>query len=437
MERLERVGVAVPPIIDSDLDTDRPWFVMPWYRAGSLEAAIDRRSGPADVVAELGRLRQLADILSLTHTASIAHRDLKPANVLLEDDRPLLADFGLCLELAEEGARLTTTEEAVGSRHYIAPENEGGLNDAVDQRPCDFYAYGKLTWALLTGERLPPREQLLEGANRLSSRLNDHRLSPLDELLRDLLNRDPRARLDDWRTVSSDLAAVRFAYGNHRVVEPQLTSRNLTRLARRLRSSPTVSVAHEGQEARQRRAGWLNRVLLDMTQEAQLLNRRFDDLNREFSDMLTVQVTTGGPPDPAILSTAGLLPRIPPGQAFADLHPGTAVCYVIHSPSGLPLPSLVIRLWPTTDGKSVSVIRVPTITRFEEREEVASFLVDSVFTVSGPWPAFRERSMLETRSVAGATSELFASIAEHYLQVAAADRDVADASAWADFSAVP
>jgi serine/threonine protein kinase len=52
----------------------------------------------------------------------------------------VLADFGLAIEVLDpEQARLTSTSEAVGSRYYIAPENENGVNESVDQRPADFY----------------------------------------------------------------------------------------------------------------------------------------------------------------------------------------------------------------------------------------------------------------------------------------------------------
>jgi hypothetical protein len=47
--------------------------------------------------------------------------------------------------------RLTETAEQIGSRFYIAPENERGFNPEVDQRPADLHAFGKLAWVLLSG----------------------------------------------------------------------------------------------------------------------------------------------------------------------------------------------------------------------------------------------------------------------------------------------
>jgi serine/threonine protein kinase len=94
--------------------------------------------------------------------ATTLRTEILNPRVLIDGGTVALTDFGLCLDILDsEGGteRLTDTREAVGSRYYIAPENEGGLNAALDQRPADFYAFGKLTWALLAGRQPLPRER--------------------------------------------------------------------------------------------------------------------------------------------------------------------------------------------------------------------------------------------------------------------------------------
>ena len=112
----------------------------------------------------------------------------------------LLADFGLALSVEEQHdePRLTDSAEAVGSRLYIAPENESGFNPDVDQRPADCYAFAKLAWALLAGKDPPARELQTEHQHRLATTAGAPELSRLDALFTQLLILDPRARLNDW-----------------------------------------------------------------------------------------------------------------------------------------------------------------------------------------------------------------------------------------------
>jgi tRNA A-37 threonylcarbamoyl transferase component Bud32 len=142
MQISERGGSVIPEITAHDLDDDRPYFVIPWCEE-TLEAAVATaryRDEPADAVGVLIELARALEHIHLSH----AHRDLKPANVLICAQRLLVGDLGLALDLEDEAERMTTSHEAVGSRLYIAPENESGINEELDQRPADFYAFGGL-----------------------------------------------------------------------------------------------------------------------------------------------------------------------------------------------------------------------------------------------------------------------------------------------------
>jgi tRNA A-37 threonylcarbamoyl transferase component Bud32 len=213
MRALATSGVPVPPVVAEGITTDadaRPYYVMLLYERGSLQAAVEDERYGNNHAAGIDLLRAVARALADMHACGCAHRDIKPANVLLDDGQPLLADLGLALTVEEQQAepRLTDTGEAVGSRLYIAPENESGFNLDVDQRPADCYAFAKLAWALLAGNDPPARELQSEPARRLATISGIAELSRLDSLFEELLVLDPRARLTDWHLVDQELAAT-------------------------------------------------------------------------------------------------------------------------------------------------------------------------------------------------------------------------------------
>jgi serine/threonine protein kinase len=92
--------------------------------------------------------RAVAAALDYAHQKGAIHRDVKPSNVLIsEDDRILLSDFGLVLEL-DKGTR----GEVFGSPGYIAPEQARSSSKAIPQ--SDLYALGVMLYEMLVG-RLP------------------------------------------------------------------------------------------------------------------------------------------------------------------------------------------------------------------------------------------------------------------------------------------
>jgi tRNA A-37 threonylcarbamoyl transferase component Bud32 len=209
MNLLAASGIEVPPIVEYALDGRRPYFVVPWFEDGSLERNVVSRAFVGNAIEGIDVLRRLATIVAKIHRAGYAHRDLKPANVLVAGDRMAVCDFGLTLAADAETSRMTATAEAVGSRLYIAPENESGVNDSLDQRPADFFAFAKIIYALLAG--CAPRHGMadLSPGHRLADVTGEEKLDRLAALQKDLLHPDPRARLQDWAQVISELEHVR------------------------------------------------------------------------------------------------------------------------------------------------------------------------------------------------------------------------------------
>ncbi|WP_406079936.1 serine/threonine-protein kinase [Streptomyces zaomyceticus] len=94
---------------------------------------------------------QVADALAYTHGHGIVHRDLKPANIMrLRDGTVKICDFGIARLGADVGftSKLTGTGIAMGTPHYMSPEQIGG--GEVDHR-SDLYSLGCVLYELSTG----------------------------------------------------------------------------------------------------------------------------------------------------------------------------------------------------------------------------------------------------------------------------------------------
>ncbi len=89
---------------------------------------------------------QIGKALEHAHSKGIVHRDIKPHNIMiLKDGSIKVADFGI----ARVGsAQNTLTREALGSVHYISPEQAKGAH--VDNR-SDLYSLGVVMYEMLTG----------------------------------------------------------------------------------------------------------------------------------------------------------------------------------------------------------------------------------------------------------------------------------------------
>ena len=125
-----------------------PYLAMERLRGEDLAQILRReeRLEPARVV-EL--VRQVGRGLAVAATAGIVHRDLKPQNLMFADGVWKILDFGVS-KLVEHGGTLTEGE-AIGTPHYMAPEQARG--GEVDAR-TDLYALGAIAYRSLTGH--PP-----------------------------------------------------------------------------------------------------------------------------------------------------------------------------------------------------------------------------------------------------------------------------------------
>ncbi|NET48335.1 MAG: serine/threonine-protein kinase PknK, partial [Merismopedia sp. SIO2A8] len=94
---------------------------------------------------------QLADILHDLHQQRVIHKDIKPANILIhpDSDRIKLIDFSIASLLPKESQAIQSPSSLEGTLAYLAPEQTGRMNRAIDYR-TDFYALGITLYQLLT-----------------------------------------------------------------------------------------------------------------------------------------------------------------------------------------------------------------------------------------------------------------------------------------------
>ena len=149
----EAASRLVHPLICTPLDYGEVgevvYLVMPYLGGGCLADDLARdRTVPEERLAIISS--QVACALDYAHRRGIVHRDVKPDNVLFDDDgNAMLTDFGIAT--ARFHSRLTAGGRAMGTPHYMAPEQ--AMGKTVDGR-SDLYAVGVMMYECLVG--FPP-----------------------------------------------------------------------------------------------------------------------------------------------------------------------------------------------------------------------------------------------------------------------------------------
>jgi len=128
-----------------------PFFSMKLVEGGSLAKRMGEWRGRLRDLAQL--IAHIARAVHHAHERGILHRDIKPGNILLgEGETAYVTDFGIAKWLNRDN-RLTVAESALGTPHYIAPEQAAGASAELTTA-ADIYSLGAIFYELLAGR--PP-----------------------------------------------------------------------------------------------------------------------------------------------------------------------------------------------------------------------------------------------------------------------------------------
>ena len=184
------------------------YFVMKFLRGKPLSALLATRGAlPPNEIRQI--IIQVARALAYAHRSGIVHRDIKPDNIMFDEHgQALVTDFGIAK--AATGGKLTGTGMAIGTPHYMSPEQARAQQ--IDGR-SDIYSLGIVAYQCLSGlvpydgedsfsigykhimEELPvppletpEQKDLFEVIRKMLAKAPDERFQTADELVEVLEN---------------------------------------------------------------------------------------------------------------------------------------------------------------------------------------------------------------------------------------------------------
>ena len=223
--RLEHPGIL--PVHDLGFLPDgRIYYVMKLVRGRRLDDFIEQTASLPD------RLRiflRICDAVAFAHAKGVIHRDLKPSNIMIGDfGEVLVLDWGVAklLERNQDGGiplnrnavrsetvavnRDTLHGTVLGTPGHMAPEQELGENDSIDER-TDVYGLGVLLGLLLPHGAAKSIQAV---TNKAKSVNPDERYSRVNELAQDVHSYLAGERVTAFP--EGPLAAGRRLVGRHR-----------------------------------------------------------------------------------------------------------------------------------------------------------------------------------------------------------------------------
>ncbi len=197
------------------------FLVMELVEGEDLKRFMEENGGKLTWKETVQYTEETLQALQHAHEHGIIHRDIKPQNImLLRDGSIKVMDFGIA-RFSRSGVH-TTTDKAMGSVHYISPEQARG--DVTDAK-SDIYSVGVMMYEMLTGQ-LP-----FDGESNVAVAIKQisedprppHELNPdipesLEAIVLRAMEKDPAKRYESAQAMLEDIArfkenpSIQFAY---------------------------------------------------------------------------------------------------------------------------------------------------------------------------------------------------------------------------------
>ena len=208
-------------VYDVSTSNDADYIVMELIDGITLKQYMEKK-GVLNWKETLHFAIQIAKALDHAHSRGIIHRDIKPHNVMvLRNGSVKVTDFGIARVMSESN---TLTKEALGSVHYISPEQAKG--GRVDNR-SDLYSLGVVMYEMMTGR--PPYDgespvsvaiQHISGKPTMPSVINPNIPGGLEQIIVRTMSRNPADRYPTASAMLLDMdefrknPAILFDYNN-------------------------------------------------------------------------------------------------------------------------------------------------------------------------------------------------------------------------------
>ncbi|NLP34255.1 MAG: Stk1 family PASTA domain-containing Ser/Thr kinase [Clostridiales bacterium] len=147
-EAQSAAGLSHPNIVnvyDVGDDSGLHYIVMELVEGITLKRFIEKK-GKLEIKESVGITIQIAQGMEAAHNNRIIHRDIKPQNIIISrEGKVKVTDFGI----AKASNSNTITSNAMGSVHYLSPEQaRGGYSD----EKSDIYSLGVTLYEMLSGK---------------------------------------------------------------------------------------------------------------------------------------------------------------------------------------------------------------------------------------------------------------------------------------------
>ncbi|MBR1969670.1 MAG: Stk1 family PASTA domain-containing Ser/Thr kinase [Clostridia bacterium] len=199
----------IAQIYDVGEEEGMHYIVMEYLEGKTLKQYINECGGILSWREAANFSIQICRALEHAHSKHVVHRDIKPQNIILTDGNKLkVADFGI----ARAANNSTTVNTAVGSAHYLSPEQaRGGYTD----HRSDIYSLGVVMYEMFTGvlpfdgeNDLGVVMKHLEDDAPLPSSINPDIPYGIEAIILRCMTKEQRLRYENASEILEDLVMV-------------------------------------------------------------------------------------------------------------------------------------------------------------------------------------------------------------------------------------